>query len=295
MLGKAYQSRSKYVHQLRQLPDALTLGHGHGETVVEDRATHLTLQGLSRLMRSVIIEFVVRQPTVLHEPYNYRLERSGVVQVRLAPQYWVGYAGGDITRAGRDKLEGFLEQLASRLLREPDAIVTDLRPVLAVACEVVPRLEKRLRLPYLALHALFNMHVAKQDLAPMPSAIEALIQKELGEPSSESLIAHALAGQTVQWSVEAHRVALNTYLRRRAAANGLRFPRLFEAAIALELAERLRCAGDMDGCRRVVALAVENHPGHTGLLAVETNLLSAVPICWRDVMLSAADQSANSS
>ena len=149
-------------------------------------------------MRSVIIEFVVRQPTVLHEPYNYRLERSGVVQVRLAPQYWVGHAGGDITRAGRDKLEGFLEQLASRLLREPDAIVTDLRPVLAVACEVVPRLEKRLRLPYLALHALFNMHVAKQDLAPMPSAIEALIQKELGEPSSESLIAHALAGQTVQ-------------------------------------------------------------------------------------------------
>lgn len=285
VLGTAYQSRSKYVHQLRQLPDAVTLGHGHGETAIEDRATHLTLQGLSRLMRSVIIEFVVRQPTVLHEPYNYHLERSGVVQVRMAPQYWVGRAEGDITKAGRDKLEGFLQQLASCLLREPDAVVTDLRHVLAVACEVVPRLEKRLRLPYLALHALFNMHVAKQDLAAMPSAIETLIQEELGEPSSEALIAHALAGQTVQWSLEVHRVALNTYLRRRAAANGLRFPRLFEAAITLELADRLRCAGDMDGCRGVVALAVENHPGHTGLLEAETNLLPAIPISWRDVML----------
>lgn len=290
VLGTAYQSRSKYVHQLRQLPDAVTLGHGHGETAIEDRATHLTLQGLSRLMRSVIIEFVVRQPTVLHEPYNYHLERSGVVQVRMAPQFWVGRAEGDITKAGRDKLEGFLQQLASCLLREPDAVVTDLRPVLAVACEVVPRLEKRLRLPYLALHALFNMHVAKQDLAAMPSAIEMLIQEELGEPSSEALIAHALVGQTVQWSLEVHQVALNTYLRRRAAANGLRFPRLFEAAIALELAERLRCAGDMDGCRGVVALAVENHPGHTGLLAAETNLLPAVPICWRDVMLPSPEQ-----
>jgi len=290
VLGTAYQSRSKYVHQLRQLPDAVTLGHGHGETAIEDRATHLTLQGLSRLMRNVIIEFVVRQPTVLHEPYNYHLERSGVVQVRMAPQYWVGRAEGDITKVGRDKLEGFLQQLASCLLREPDAVVTDLRPVLAVACEVVPRLEKRLRLPYLALHALFNMHVAKQDLAAMPSAIEMLIQEELGEPSSEALIAHALVGQTVQWSLEVHRVALNTYLRRRAAANGLRFPRLFEAAIALELAERLRCAGDMDGCRGVMALAVENHPGHTSLLAAETNLLPAVPICWREVMLPSPEQ-----
>ena len=124
----------------------------------------------------------------------------------------------------------------------------------------------------------------------MPSAIEMLIQEELGEPSSEALIAHALVGQTVQWSLEVHQVALNTYLRRRAAANGLRFPRLFEAAIAVELAERLRCAGDMDGCRGVVALAVENHPGHTGLLAVETNLLPAVPICWRDVMLPSPEQ-----
>jgi len=289
-LGTAYQSRSKYVHQLRRLPDAVTLGHGHGETAIEDRTTHLTLQGLSRLMRSVIIEFVMRQPTVQHEPYNYHLERSGVVQVRMAPQYWVGRAEGDITKAGRDKLEGFLQQLASWLLREPDTVVTDLRPVLAAACEFVPRLEKRLRLPYLALHALFNMHVARQDLAEVPSAIEALIQEELGEPSSEALIAHALSGQTVPWSLEAHRAALNTYLRRRAAANGLRFPRLFEAALALELAERLRGVSDMEGCREVVARAVENHPGHSGLLGAEANLSPAVPISWRAIMLPAAEE-----
>jgi len=288
-LGTAYQSRSKYVHQLRRLPDAVTLGHGHGEIAIEGRATHLTLQGLSRLMRSVIIEFVMRQPSVELEPYNYHMERSGVVQVRMAPQFWVGRAEGDITKAGRDKLEGFLQQLASCLLKEPDAVVTDLRPVLRAACEFVPRLEKRLRLPYLALHALFNMHVARQDLAEMPSAIEALIQEELGEPSSEALLAHAVSGQTIPWSLEDHRAALSNYLRRRAAANGLRFPRLFEAALALELAERLRGFGDMEGCREVVALAVENHPGHPGLLEAETNLVLAAPIRWHDIMLPAAE------
>lgn len=290
VLGTAYQSRSKYVHQLRRLPDVVTLGHGHSETRIDGRTTHLTLQGLSRLMRSVIIEFVMRQPTVGHEPYNYILERSGVVQVQMAPQYWVGHAEGDITKAGRDKLEGFLQQLASWLLKAPDSVVTDLRPVLAAACDFVPRLEKRLRLPYLALHALFNMHVSEHDSADMPAAIEVLVREELGGPSSEALIAHALSGQSISWPLETHRETLKTYLRRRAAANGLRFPRLFEAALALEFAERLRGAGDMEECRRVVALAVESHPGHAGLLAAEAKILPDVPIRWRDIMLSAVKE-----
>jgi hypothetical protein len=290
VLGNAYQSRSKYVHQLRRLPDMVTLGRGYGETAIEGRTTHLTLQGLSRLMRSVIIEFVTRQPSIDIEPYNYHLERSGVVQMRLDPQYWVGRTQSEITDAGRDKLEGFLQQLASCLLREPNSVLTDLRPVLAAACEFVPRIEKRLRMPYLALHALFNMHVAKQDSAEMSPAIEALIEQELGESSSEALIAHALSGQTVPWSLEIHRAAIHSYLRRRAAENGLRFPRTFEAAIALELADRYRCAGDMEECQAMMALAVENHPGHPGLLEFETNLQPTVPISWRDVMLPAAEQ-----
>lgn len=290
VLGTAYAARSKYVHQLRRLPDVVTLGHGHAETALEGRSTHLTLQGLSRLMRSVIVEFVMRQPTVQHEPYNYHLERTGVVQLPFAPQYWVGGAKGNLAKHGRDKLEGFLQQLASCLLGEPDAVLTDLRPVLAAASEAVPRLEKRLRLPYLALHALFNMHVAVQDSAATPSAIERLIQVELGEPSSESLIAHALSGQIVPWPLKVHQTALDDYLRRRAAPNGLRIPRLFEAALAFELAERLRQADEMEECQATVALAVENHPGHPGLLEFETNLQATVPIRWRDVMLPVAKQ-----
>ncbi|MCS0708565.1 hypothetical protein ACFOY5_08145 [Massilia aurea] len=287
-LRMAYQSRSKYVHQLQRLPDAVTLGHNHGEIAVEGRTTHLTLQGLSRLMRSVIIEFVMRQPSVEREHYNYRLERSGVVQIRMAPEYWVGGAQGDLTTQGRDKLEGFLEQLASCLLKEPDAVLTDMRPVLTAAIGFIPKIEKRLRRPYLALHALFNLCVADQ--VATPAGIVTLIQAELDEPSSEALIAYALFTQTVPWVLEVHRSTLQNYLRRRSAANGLRFPRLFEAALALELAERLRDAGDMEGCRSIVALAVENHPGCLRLLEFEANFQPTVSITWRDVLLPPVEQ-----
>jgi hypothetical protein len=285
VLSAAYRSRSNYVHQLQRLPQILTLGHGAGETAIVGRANHLTLQGLSRLMREVIIEFVMRQPKVEQEPYDYSLERSGVMQVRMAPQYWVGGVQGDIRALGRDKLEGFLEQLASFLLKEPQAAITDLRPVLALAIEFVPNLERRLRRPYLALHVLFNGFVGPNEKAPTPAAVKTLIETELSESCSEALIAHALFGQEIGWPLDAHREALTTYQQRRSAKSGLRFPRLFESALILDLAERYRSAGDMDRCRAMVAVAVEEHPGHVGLLQLEEQLKSDVAINWRAILL----------
>jgi glucose-6-phosphate-specific signal transduction histidine kinase len=77
------------------------------------------------------------------------------------------------------------------------------------------------------------------------------------------------------------------YLRRRAAASGLRFPQAFEAAITLDLAERYRLVGDVDACSAMVALAVENHPGHAGLLVFGKNFQAESPISWCDVMIPA--------
>lgn len=288
-LISAYQSRSKYVHQLKRLPDGVALPHRYGEISIEDRFPHLTLQGLARLMRNVIMEFVSRQPTVDAEPYDYRLEREGVMQMRLAPQYWVGGIGGDLELAGRDKLEGFLEQLSLWMLKEPDATVTGLRPVFAAVMDMLPGIERRLRLPYLALAVLFNAFAADADQAPISQAVQTLIRQELGEPGAESLVVHLLYGQVVPWPVEQHAEVIQQYLRRRSSKNGLRFPRLFEAALALELAERYRQTGDIDRVRESVAVAVENHPGHAGLRELEQQLDLAVPIRWGDALLPAQE------
>jgi len=284
-LAEAYGSRSKYVHQIQRLPSMMSLPNGYAETLLEGRAVHLTLQGLSRLMRAVIIEFVMRQPVLDHEPYDYRLEREGVIQARLAPQYWVGHAEGDITRSGRDKLEGFLEQLESWLVNGDGAVVTDMRPVLAMSARSAPTIPKSLRRPYFALHALFNLYVSAPQRAPVPPNVQQMIERELDEPSTEALVALAAYGQVVSWPLTTHRELLDSYLLRRSSAAGLRLPRLFEAAIMLELAERYRDAGDMARCREMVSLAVENHPGHPGLLALEERLGSESPIEWRRVLL----------
>ncbi len=285
-LVMAYQARSKYVHQLMRLPAVVVLGHGYGETVLHERRAYLTLQGLSRLMRNVIIEFVASQPSLDREPYpRYYLERTNIIQLRMAPQYWVGNVEGDLLSAGPSKLEGFLEQLVPCQLGEEGAVLTDLRPVFSAAADVVLGAKREPRLPYLALYTLFNMVVPVEQRAPIPEGIEKLIQQDLLQPSPEALLVHTVAGKVPGWTLEVHDQTIESYFKRRGRPSGLRFPRFYEAAVTLDLAERYRLEGDILNCRRLVALAVESHPGHQRLVELEASINLNTPIRGADVLL----------
>jgi len=60
---------------------------------------------------------------------------------------------------------------------------------------------------------------------------------------------------------------------------------LFEAAVSLDLAERFRLIGDTDQCRKMVALAVESHPGHQRLVQLEAEIDPDTPIHGADILL----------
>lgn len=284
-LREAYTLRSKYVHSLKRLPHMLTTGHVSGEVVVESGVQYFTIAGLSRLMRHVIINFVVQQPTVPHEVYDYRLERYGFGQYPLDPAYWVGGAVGDITHLGKDKLGGFLQQLTQSLLRMPGATITDLRPVLERVNEFAPRITRDLRRPYLALMALFNWFAPNANRVEPAPQVADLIAGELGVPSTEALCCYCLTETMPDWTHAEHSETLLAYFRRRGRKNGYRLPRLLEAAVTLALAERYRLAGNLTEFRRWVSFAVENHPGNPTLLALESSLRDDQPLRWSDVLL----------
>lgn len=289
-LTMAYQARSKYVHQLRRLPTVVVLGNNYGETVLHERRAYLTLQGLSRLMRNVIIEFVTSQPSVDREPYpGYPLERTNIIQLRMAPQHWVGNVEGDLLSAGRSKLEGFLEQLVPCQMREEGAELTDLRPVLSAVADALLGAKRDPRLPYLALYALFNMVVSAEQQAPVSYRLEKLIHEDLSQPSPEALLVHTVAGKVPGWTLEIHDQTIRSYIKGRGSPSGLRFPRFYEAAVSLDLAERYRVANDMVNCRRLVALAVEGHPGHQRLIELEASIDPDTPIHGADVLLPRSD------
>lgn len=284
-LKNAYAARSEYVHALKRLPHAVAFGDTVAEQMVRNGAAFFTVSGLARLMRHVIITFVHRQITVEAEPYHYLLERHGIASVPLAAQYWVGGVGDEIADHGHKKLEGLLEQIAELFQKPDQPALTDMRVVLNSANQFMGGITPERRMPFLALHVLFNGLVSEQERADRPKHVEAFIRKELGPPSPEALFCYVVLDQTPAWTLLEHGQAVDAYFKRRGKSNGFRAPRLLEAAAVLDLAERFRSAGHIEDYRREIARAVENHPGQPALLKLEEQTDGAEPISWRTLLL----------
>jgi hypothetical protein len=284
-LANAYQARSQYVHNLKRLPSHLTNTIEHSESAQIDNTAWLTIQGLSRLARHIITEFIQRQVTVDKEVYDYRLERSGIVQMKMAPQYWVGkteiYHG-----SGSKKLEGFLSQLATYMSGTKDAVVTDLRELLAIVEKNVHELKKEDKLPYIALYFIFNGFVSEEQRTENESSFQKRFESEFMLPSSESLLVHTLFNITPPWEIAEYHRALERYFEKRDNRFSFRAPVLFEAGMILSLAESYRVNEEVLTAVDLVSMAVENYPGHEALIQFEQDFkLESRPIKWQTILM----------
>jgi hypothetical protein len=275
-LQEAYRVRSRYVHNLRTLPHVLTTEFGFSESARSDHATFLTLQGLARLAREVILEFVRRRPTVDTEVYDYSLERHGIIRAPLAPEYWIGRPEGLPPANGSLWLEGFLQQFAGHL--ETGNTITDLTLVMPRIEELVSELSVKKRRPLLALYCIYNKIVPEQNRSTNWEALLRNYNEELAAPSSESLVTHHIMGMTPNWSLDEHRNVHDYYFRHRNSRTGLRVPALFEAGVSLELAERYRTLGDYESAQALLKLAAENFPSFTEIQSFVREFDSEKPI-----------------
>lgn len=278
-LRQAYALRSRYLHNLKQLPDELTHPFRHWETVEVERHATFTFQGLARLTRHVIQEFVARGPKTKRQIYDYRREEAGIRMMELAPQYWVGHPIHD-AREAQKRLEGLLSQLAAIKMRAPDAVLTDLRPALADVERLVPETSGDRQSTMLALYGLFNSIVAPEQRMPNFRAFIDQHQEAVTRPTPAALVAFTIVGETESWSLDVHRSTLDGYFAKRATPKGLHAPRVFEAAMCLTLAERYRSIDRIDDAKQMVARAVESHPGTPALLELEASIDTATPIDW---------------
>lgn len=283
-LRQAYSFRSAYVHQVRRLPGPLEMPHDHWEVTSVDRKPALTFQGLYRLSRHVIREFVTNGPKVDAEPYDYRPEEVGIAFLEMAPQYWVWQP---LTHAAQalHRLEGQISLTASVLLEEEGASLVDVRSMLADVERILPQAPRQDRIALLSVHLLFNLMIrADQRTDGFDDFLEAHAD-EANLPGPVSIIVSTILGGTVDWTAEAHQQALDDYFTQRLQAKGLHAPRVFEAAACLELAEKFRRTGDHQAARVLLGRTVEVHPGHGGLRAFEKDFDPTTEISWRGLLL----------
>jgi hypothetical protein len=282
-LKQAYTLRSRYVHKVDELPNALSEPFGQSERTWWDRRPALTFLGLARVTRHVIFEFIRTSPKVALEPYDYVREQPGVITAPLAAEMWVHFPLKKTAEAKR-RFEGFLEQYETYLAGAEQAVFTDLRPMLESAVALWDRAPKRDRPALLALYAMFNYLLPPEDRSPDFDAVVAKHDAEAKPPSSETLVILTFLDKVEAWSLDTHREAFAKHWHERVKPGGLQIPRLLDTAICLALAERERRVGNIDEAKALVSQAVEGWPGNSNLLALEKGFDGERPIEWRDLL-----------
>ena len=292
-LQQAYNLRSGYIHALRDFPSNLSIaGISDADTVLVDRVTLLTFQGLARLTRHVITEFVRRQPKMKKENYDYWDEQSGILQVPLVdfdPNYWIHKVDGLTVDSGRERLEGFLSQVVACLRQEHDASVTDIQDMLSKTVKKFPNMNKEQRRPFLALIILFNELVPHDSQMDGISKVDKKYIEVIESPSPEAMLVNLLLNETPNWHLDEHEKVYREYLISYSKKSGLKVPPSLVAGCALEIAERHRASGNIERARKLVTSAVENYPGHEPLYILERTLDPDKPINWREIVFSSSD------
>lgn len=288
-LRQAYSIRSRYVHNLRGLPDDLTLPHGTWEVANVGRVPTLTFEGLVRLTYHVIRTFVERAPSIEREPYNYSREESGTRMVMLAPEYWIAQPLPR-PKDARIRLEGLLEQMMPVLEQSPDAKITDIRPI-------YPDIERHLasgpkthKPALLALYALFAGLLGDDYRSPTLAIELDRLRTIFDSPSSEALIMRLLFEQMEDWPLKDHCAALDTHLSMRSKPNGLQTPRILDAGLCVALAERYRLAGDIKEARLRLGDAVECCPANSVLIEMERHFRRNRRLSWQALLMPKAEQ-----
>ena len=288
LLKRAYDIRSGYVHRLQGVPRLLSTPYDNGETFEIEGIPTLTFEGLARLARHIIIQFVERSPKVERENFNWHSALPNVLRLPLAPQYWIGRPDGYTAETATRWLQTFLSQVSSVLLRTPNATLTDLSAILdkieALALGGVKPCQRR---PILTLYHLFLTLAGPDHQRPRHEELLTRYNSDFTEPSIERLAICLVTGEEFPWQLDKVEALHDSYYRHRHHKNALMLGELLESMFTLRLAEAHRAAGNESRARELVRFSVEASPGNPAIRALEGTLASATltPIVAKDILL----------
>lgn len=277
-LKNLYGVRSTYVHTLTPLSKEFMHFARQLETFEDGDKLVFSLQGLFRLVRAVIIEFVSRADKIVHEPSEYLQEHPGTVRVTVNTP-WIY----DLERLSNQTAQAFfarlVELLSEAMEKYPDQKLESLRPVIERGFKIKAQMSAPSKLAFLAFTAIKQLCLGKEEGEASFSTIDLAL---LNKPSFVSLIAAVLAQIDIEWSASKHHELLNQYYAQRFKPTGIKLPTLVEASLGLSLVERYRQSGQVAEAEVALVSVKEDFPQLATMRKLRLD--PATPVRWREII-----------
>jgi len=276
MLGIAYDIRSRRSHVLEDLGEGVWVYTDGAETAYEPSFERvLTLAGLWRLIRHVVRRYVSDAEKVAPEPWDYRSALPGIVEVQLAPQYWIWQPGGLTATTATRLLDGFAEALIGWIAEQH----TDGIPLDQVCQEIedlVPTLpDGEPKTSLIATHVLWHACVSPADHRPEATTFIGEYKAVLDAPSASAVTVSLLSGHPMPaWSTDDWATMAQARNEARHTKGQAPLPAAIDALIQLIAADELEAAGRHDEAVAFAANAIGELPGNHALTAWEARLVA---------------------
>lgn len=279
LVTQAYQTRSKSVHELRELRKETWLHVNGAHTVdVPGVGPIFTHEGLNKLARHVVRTFIQRGPTDLDREYQWRDHLPNVIQIRFMPELYIGNADGMSKSTAAATAGEFFGCIAEVLSGRAQHLGVDMRPALErIEQLLVKERSPAAREPMLAIYLLWHRVMDAGLHRPEPEKVIKAALKELARPSMYAFAAGALLGYTPPWSLdELCELAEQRYevLRRR---KHVELPLRIDSALWVLVAQRLLSDGGLSLARAAIGKAVECSPGDEDFMELERRVLAGQP------------------
>lgn len=272
-LRQAYAIRSRNVHALTKIAPEMFLSSNRSDTVWVGGDMLLGLEGLARLSRHVIRNYVARAPKGVTKDFDHRSALPGIIRGRLAAQYWIHNAAAFDQKSAPNYLEGMLSFLIEGMSGRSDAGLVDMNSVLDRIEEITPGLaDRNQRLPMVGMMALWNEFAPVGVRRPLKPKLQKQFDTDLSEPSMTAFAVSLLAGREILWDLNALHTLSAARALERSGNSAQPLPARIDAALNLLVADGLLGRGDRDAGLVELARAVETVPGLADLVRFEERI-----------------------
>lgn len=249
VLKNAYQARSNYVHELLPLIHQLkSRGIAEAEVFEWDNKPYLTFNGLLRVARTVVLDFVQNQPYLEEEEYDWASDLPGTVMMKLAGEYWISQHEGFTPDLSAKWLSAFLP-VWLQVVTSPENAMPDLRSLLSKFESLLGSASDTQRTQMLAIHALFNHRMVPELRSEGHEAVLRANEHLFEGCRIESMVLVLLTGRVWPWGADECAEAYEAYAEGKYTKTALTLPQSLEVAMMSNVADAYRGAGNSEGFR----------------------------------------------
>jgi hypothetical protein len=276
MLGTAYDIRSRRSHVLQDLGEEAWVFTDGAETAYEPSFQRIfTLAGLWRLIRDVVRQYVAAATKTEPEPWDSRGSLPGVVNVQLAPQYWIWHPEGLAADTALQRFNGVAEAFIGWHAGHHDDGF-NLTDVVKRIEQLVPQLpDGPQRTALVAIHVLWHEWTPAEDHRPEARDFIEQHGPCLEAPSPTAYAVGLLSNRKPpSWTADEWAEMAGARRAERLHGKEAPLPASVDTLIQLEAADQLEAVGRHDEAVAFAANAVEESPGHADVLQWEERLLA---------------------